>query len=295
MWWTLWAVAVAGAGEPFEIAVTIDDLPWAGAVPPDGREAATKRLLDQLDQVGVQATGFVNCGKPDQQLLDLWTAAGHTLGNHTTSHHDIDKVTPEVWLDDARSCHRDLTARLGAAPTVFRYPYLRNGQTEVVRDQARTVLTGELGQTLARVTVDNHDWKLGFLYANARVANDTATTEAVAAAYTPHLQAAVAHYRTVSRDKLGRDVKHVLLLHANALAADHLATALTALRSDGATFITLDEALTDPVYAEPDGYVGHGGLSWLYHVKPGEQDYSWDDAAWTEIVTRFEPPEATTD
>lgn len=291
--WTLVASAAepvtpVSAPESYEIAITIDDLPWAGAVPPDGRKAATLRLLDQLDKAGVKATGFVNCGKPDQELLDLWVRRGHTLGNHTTEHLDIDKVPLEDWLTDARTCRASLSERLGAPPVFFRYPYLRNGKVEASRDRAHAVLTGELGHTVGRVSVDNHDWKLGFLYGDALVAGDAVRAAAIADYYPGHLRDAVHNYRDVARRKLGRDVKHVLLLHANALAADHLADALEVLRQDGARFISLEEALADPVYAMPDAYLGGGGLSWLYHVRPDDQRYVWDDKAWRDLVSRFE-------
>lgn len=287
MWWMGWMLAVAA--EPFEIAVTIDDLPWAGALPRQGARRATKRVLRQLAKAGVQATAFVNCGKDDQALLALWTAAGHTLGNHTSSHHDIDRVPLDVWLADVRACHDALAARLGAPPTLFRYPYLRNGAEVAVRDEAKVVLTEDLNQTLARVTIDNHEWKLAALYNDALAARDREAARSLARFYVAHVRAAVAHYRGVARQKLGRDVKHVLLLHANTLAADHLGDVLDALREDGARFVALEVALADPVYSEPDTYVGRGGLSWLYHVRHDPTiDYSWDNDAWNDIVARFE-------
>jgi len=283
--WLLLALALSARG--YEIAVTIDDLPWVGPVPPGGKEAATVRLLEQLDRAEVHVTGFVNCGKPDQELLGRWMQGGHTLGNHTTSHFDIDKVPVDKWLADARSCHRDLTEVLGSPPTLFRYPYLRNGASAETRDTAHAALTGEFGQTIGRVTVDNHDWKLGELYGAALNAGDTARAEALTTYYPQHIVAAVAHYRDVAERKLGRDVKHVLLLHANALTADHVGEVLETLRAGGAEFIGLEEALKDPVYALPDGYVGRGGQSWLYHVHTEVEVDRWDDAAWYDLEQRF--------
>ena len=55
---------------------------------------------------------------------------------------------------------------------------------------------------------------------------------------------------------LGYEPRQILLLHANWLEADHVAELLDALRKRGYQFITLQEALSDPVYSAPDDYAG---------------------------------------
>ena len=273
---------------PFDLAITIDDLPWASVVPPDGRGPATDRLLGHLAARHVVATGFVNCGKPEQELLERWRAAGHTLGNHTSSHLDIDKVPLDDWLADARTCHEALEAQLGAPPTLFRFPYLRNGDDEATRDAARDTLLG-WGQVLGRVTVDNHEWKIAFLYGEARRDGDEARARALAGTYVSHVRAATAHYRAVARDRLGREPAHVLLLHANWLASDHLGTLLDALAEDGARFVPLEQALQDPLYAMPDARITAWGTSWLHHVAPHDTDGDFDTAEWRALIGAYEP------
>ena len=58
------------------------------------------------------------------------------------------------------------------------------------------------------------------------------------------------HAREVGRERFGREVRHVLLLHANRLNADHLDRLLEILARDGARFVPLETALADPIYAE---------------------------------------------
>ncbi len=83
----------------------------------------------------------------------------------------------------------------------------------------------------------------------------------------------------MARRKFGRDVDHVLLLHANVLVADRLGALLDSLSARGFTFVSLEEALSDPVYARPDGYTGPHGLSWLYRAEPATpEDVAWDEA-----------------
>ncbi len=91
---------------------------------------------------------------------------------------------------------------------------------------------------------------------------------------------ALDHAREVARRKVGRDVDHVLLLHANALVADHMGALLDTLQAEGFRFVSLGEALRDPIYQRADGYAGPKGLSWLYRAVPATPgDVEWDDAA----------------
>ena len=266
------------------VAITVDDLPWVGPAP-EGRAAATSALLAALE--GVPATGYVNCDRvsADRAVLRLWQDAGQELGNHQARHDDIDKVPLETWLDGVRTCHEALTGWLGAPPTTFRYPYLRNGETQRSRDAAHAVITDELGQRIGRVTADNHEWKYAQLYGQALQAGRAEAAQALADGYVDHLLQALEHASATARAKVGRDVDHVLLLHANALNAHHLGRALDALRDAGAVFVPLATALADPVYARPDAYVGPGGISWLYRIAPvtPHQEWTFEERSWEEL------------
>jgi hypothetical protein len=52
----------------------------------------------------------------------------------------------------------------------------------------------------------------------------------------------------------GRPIKQILLLHANELNADNFDALAQLIKARGYRFITLDEALSDPVYQFPDRY-----------------------------------------
>ena len=55
------------------------------------------------------------------------------------------------------------------------------------------------------------------------------------------------------RELYGRPVRQILLLHAADFTATMMDTLLTVYEKGGARFISLDEALRDPIYAtEPD-------------------------------------------
>jgi hypothetical protein len=99
--------------------------------------------------------------------------------------------------------------------------------------------------------------------------------------------------------KTGRDVAHVTLLHVNRLAADHIADVLEALRQRGWQFITIREALTDPVYALRDVYVGGCGCSWLARIEPAltrDDSYvfgNYEDEHRKRFEPRFTGPDGT--
>ena len=63
---------------------------------------------------------------------------------------------------------------------------------------------------------------------------------------------------------VGREIKQVLLLHANPLNAEHFDELVRMMKRRGYAFISLDEALEDPAYRLPDSYAGTRGLSWLH-------------------------------
>jgi hypothetical protein len=109
----------------------------------------------------------------------------------------------------------------------------------------------------------------------------------VADAYVSHLRDAADHFRTVARAKFGREVDHVLLVHANAIAARHLGDVIDGLRADGFTIADLEDVLADPIYSRVDEYVGPVGLSWIYRAAPFGPNDPWDDVAEEELSARF--------
>ena len=273
------------------IAVTIDDLPWNGRTQPgENVDEATRRLLTTLVSRGVPAVGFVNCARtrPDDPVLLAWRAAGMELGNHGSSHLDLDKVDVSAWIDDVRACHQMLTSAFGAPDRFFRFPYGHQGAVDSRREAAAEALR-DMGYRTAHFTIDNSEWILAAAYGRALAAGDARERDAIAAAYVEHMAAALAHFTEVGRSVVGRDVAHVLLIHANALAADHLGRVLDEFRTQGAVFVTLTEALGDPIYLQTDRYVGPKGLSFLYRMEPSRTRTAqrWDEQEAARIERQY--------
>jgi len=271
------------------VAVTVDDLPWNGPGYSDSEIAGlTDTLLASLRARGVRATGLVTCrGMRDgAPFLRKWIDSGMELGNHTWSHLDLNATPLDAWLDDARRCDRALREVVGGPVRWFRYPMLHQGADPAVRDSVARTLTA-WGYANAHVTIDNSEWLLARAYDMAMRAGEPDAAAAVVDAYRSHLREAARHFRDVARAKFDRDVGHVLLVHANALAARHLGSVIDSLRADGFEIAELEEVLSDPIYSRVDEYVGPSGLSWIYRAAPFGPVDPWDDAAEEALRARF--------
>jgi CubicO group peptidase (beta-lactamase class C family)/peptidoglycan/xylan/chitin deacetylase (PgdA/CDA1 family) len=278
--------------QDIRLAITLDDLPWVGPLPAgDSAQQALERIAAVLRVHDAPATGFVVCNRAreDEGALRAWAAWGNTLGNHSAAHRDLNRTPVDEWVAGVVACD-DYLQRFGDATLpLFRFPYLHQGDTAEKRARARRTIE-ELGLSNAHVTIDNSEWILTRAHAQALAAGDARARRAVGNAFVEHIVAAVHHADKVARRKAGRPVAQVLLLHANTVVEDYLDELLLALRKSGVQFISAEDALSDPVYARADEYVGSKGLSWLYRMEPqSADDVAWDDAQASAISHRFDP------
>ena len=272
------------------LAVTIDDLPFVGPVAAgQTRDSAIRAIVTTLAERRVPATGFVVCGRTDKNLerLTIWRRSGVELGNHSTSHRSLDVVGADAWLADVTDCQTRLTDRLGAAPRWFRYPFLQTGAEPELRAAASDGLR-RAGLRRAPVSVDTADWVFAKPYAEA-TKTDRTRARRIARAYREHILRAWRHYRRVAVERTGREIPQVLLLHANAILADELPRVLDMLAADGARFVDMESALSDPVYTEGrDDWIDPVGASWLYRLAPADKTaWGWDRGQQRTIEARF--------
>ena len=155
-------------------------------------------------------------------------------------------------------------------------------------DRALAVTVDESAGAAAPFSIDTADRLLAGAYERALADGDSAGREAIAQAFVDHVADAADHYRDVAIARTGADVSHVLRLHASALTANRLAALLDRLAKMGFRFVSLDEALKDPVYTRKDEYVGPTKMSWLYRFGPADPDaLSWDNGRARALGERF--------
>jgi peptidoglycan/xylan/chitin deacetylase (PgdA/CDA1 family) len=273
------ALALPAAAQNRAVAVTFDDLPYqaAGAALCDPRTAMalTTDFLRMLKPLKTRATAFVNeekvCEAQRQTLLPkietAWLNAGIDLGNHTFSHLNIHNTTVEAWLADVDKgaiITRPLLKTRGKTLRYFRHLYLFLGETPEKKAAMAEGITAR-GYKVAPVTLDNNDWMFAAVYRQAEAAGDEALRTRIGEAYVAHMTTVLDFFEPYSAELTGgREPAQVLLLHANSLNRDWFPKIHALYLARGYRFVSLDQALKDPIYARPDTYVRKAGISWLH-------------------------------
>jgi peptidoglycan/xylan/chitin deacetylase (PgdA/CDA1 family) len=260
-----------------EMAVTFDDLPGVVA-PGEGTvelRALTEKLVEAIVSERIPAVGFVNEGKlapngsrdPERvALLARWVSANLELGNHTYSHLDLHRVPLERFEEDlvaGEEVTKSLLSPRNRRLRYFRHPYLHTGRSLETRKSFDEFLAAR-GYRVAPVTLDNSDWIFARAYALAKQRGDRGAIQRVAAAYVPYMLAKIEYFERQSVRLFSREIRQILLVHANALNADHFSEFVARLRDRGYAFCSLDRALEDPAYGSADAFTGAGGITWLH-------------------------------
>lgn len=259
-----------------QVAVTIDDLPVVSTRRDIERHREiTSKLLRHVTSNRVPAIGFVNEGKlivdgkrDDNRvaLLKMWIDAGLELGNHTFSHRSLNQTPLEEFQEDVirgEEVTKNLLAARGMKLRYFRHPFLHTGMEIDKKHRFEQFLAGR-GYTVAPVTLDNSDWLIARAYDRAVDSKDKESQKRVAEAYVNYMEAVFDFYERQSAGLFGREIKQILLIHANALNADNFDKVARMIKKRGYEFITLEEALSDEAYKSTDTYTGAGGITWLH-------------------------------
>lgn len=306
------AATVASAQTPDRfVAVTFDDLPFQGPneplCDPQAAMAITTGFLAMLAPLETHATAFINEGKGCDEtraevmpaVINAWLDAGLGMGNHTANHINIHNTTVEAYLADldagAPFTRAALEAR-GQSLRWFRHPFLFTGET-AEKKAAIAEGVAARGYTVAPVTIDNNDWMFGGVYRQAEAAGDEALKTRIGEAYVAHMATVLDHFEPYSAELAGgREPAQVLLLHANSLNRDWYPRIHALYLARGYRFLSLEEALADPVYALPETYVRANGISWLHRwTRSAGRTIRWEPDPPQWIVDRFEGRgEATT-
>ena len=264
------------------IAVTIDDLPVVSTRRDlKTRQEITKKLLNHITKAKIPAVGFVNenklyaGGRRDEMQIDLlrsWLNASLELGNHTFSHRSLNNIEPKDYQNDilrGEIITKELLKTKGKRMRYFRHPFLQTGLSLEVKDGLNKFLA-EHSYTIAPVTIDNADWIFARAYDNAFDKNDSKLMKQVGASYVPYLGSKMDYWERQSVKLFNREVKQILLLHANFINSDYFDDIAKMLKKRGYKFITLEETLKDEAYKLPDTFNRKAGISWLHRWALGK-------------------------
>ena len=266
-----WAIA-----QEKKVCFTIDDLPVVNYGINDALylQEITADLIATFDAYQIPAIGFVNENKlysneqPDPakvKLLEMWLEKGYELGNHSFSHPNYHQVGYESFTNDilkGEEISRPLLGKHRQQLRYFRHPYLRVGQTKGAHDSL-TFFLDKHGYTEAPVTIDNEDYLFAKAYHEVRLKSDSAMMQQIGQEYITYMEEKLSYFESISDSLFGRNIRHILLLHANKLNADCLDELAEMYREHGYQFISLSEALKDEAYQHPITRYGDWGISWL--------------------------------
>jgi peptidoglycan-N-acetylglucosamine deacetylase len=271
----------ANAQNRGEVAITVDDLPTHGNLPPGmTRSEIAKNMVAAFKAAGVPPVyGFLNASKLDTawdkaDVLRIWTDAGFLLGNHTYSHMDITPNTVSAFEEDIAMNEGTLEGFMANRDWHwFRYPYLNEGDTLEKRHAVRKYL-GDHGYKVAQVTIDFQDWAWNDPYARCMANHDSQAVEWLKSSYLSMALEYVSLSQKMAIMLFGRDMRHVLLLHIGAFDSVMLPSLLDSLRKQRYEFISLQQAEEDPAYkTDPDAALSTGGTLLEQMVESRHLDY----------------------
>lgn len=260
-------ISEAAAFPQAKVALTIDDLPSHGALPPGmTRTDVAKSILNTLKQARApKVYGFVNAKKLEQhpediEVLKLWREAGFPLGNHTYAHLSLNASTADQFDENVAEDEPLLKSLMDHQNWHwFRYPFLWEGDTLEKRSAVRQYLKDHKYH-VAQVTLDFEDYLWNGPYARCAEKNDAASIEWLKSSYMATATEYIALGQSAAKLIYGHDIKHVMLLHIGGFETVMLPHLLDSLKRQGFTFITLPEAEKDSAYkSDPNLAMKDGG------------------------------------
>jgi peptidoglycan/xylan/chitin deacetylase (PgdA/CDA1 family) len=266
----------ARKGTP-EIAVTIDDFNWNKSVkltPPERNRSMLEALRSHGD---LKAAIFVACRYIDsaegKQLVQAWDQAGHLIANHSYSHKYLNSknVTAEVFTADIARCD-EIIRTYPRFEKMFRFPFLKEGDTAAKRDAVREFLQ-QRGYRTGHVTIDASDWAIEDRLSARLTKDPAADVKPYRDFYLSHMWERAQYYDDLSHKVLGRSVKHTILTHYNLLNALFLGDLLDMFQSKGWKLINAKDAFKDPVFQSMPKIVPAGeSLIWALAKETGKFD-----------------------
>jgi peptidoglycan/xylan/chitin deacetylase (PgdA/CDA1 family) len=249
-------LAYAFTAHAQQIAFTWDDLPAHGTLPSNTtRLAIIQGIIKGMKDGGLPAPyGFVNGVRLTEEpgtagVLEAWRAAGFPLGNHGYTHMNLNSHTAEQFEADIDQDEPLLQKLMGNADWHWlRYPNLAEGNTPEKHNEVRAYLQKK-GYRIAAVTMSFADYNFTEPYARCVAKNDQPAIDQLKHDYLQAASDEADYRRAAAQAAYGRDIPYVLLMHVGGLDAQMLPQLIALYKQKGFSFISLEQAEKDPVFA----------------------------------------------
>jgi peptidoglycan/xylan/chitin deacetylase (PgdA/CDA1 family) len=254
------------------LALTIDDVPYESSA------SLGIKIVRRVNEIlrgagGIKVVAFAIASRVSpatKSQLDFLLEGGHGIGNHSFAHRPLHSISLGEFQRDIISADETLKSWMGV-DRYYRYPLLQTGNSRWKRDGARRTLSGR-GYTPVWATVDPPDYSW----------YETTAATSVAGWHIRRCVETVLlwceHYDALAQRLMRRRVDHVLALHLSPLLPALLEQLLPVLVQNGWEYISIREALEDPIYALSDRRVGLSGVSWVHQVRPDTSHNRPDEA-----------------
>jgi peptidoglycan-N-acetylglucosamine deacetylase len=240
-----------------QIAITFDDLPVHGALPPgETRIEVANQVIRALKRSHLPPTyGFINGMQVQQDaatisVLGAWRAAGNPLGNHTWSHLNLNDNGNSLGGFENDITHNEQLLQLQMRDADwhwFRFPFLAEGITPEKQMGVRAYLA-QHGYRIAGVTMSFADYEWNEPYARCSAKHNHKAISGLEHSYLRAADQDIRFRRALAKQLYGRDIPYVLLMHIGAFDAHMLPRLLDLYQSRGFEFVRLEDAERDPFY-----------------------------------------------
>ena len=235
-----------------EVSFTIDD-PGVQSAPGMTHLQVGEKILKTLKEHQLETVLFV-CGMrvdsdEGRKLLTNWDQAGHILANHTYSHKNYNSKEIDFgFFSQDIAKNEELIKGYKNFKRIFRYPMLKEGETLAERDQLRAFLKKN-NYSFGHVSIDASDWYISGRLVEKLKQGEKVDFEAYKTFYLNHIWDRAQYYNKLSKEVLGREIKHTVLIHHNPLNAFFLGDLIDMFKAKGWKVINASDALKDPAYA----------------------------------------------
>ncbi len=273
---SLFPLSVTGKPDIPKIAFTIDD-PHTNETPLLSPRERDEKILGALKEAGVKAALFV-CGKRTDdaeggKLIERWDNAGHLICNHSYSHlyFHSPKIDLKTYTDDLLRGEKIIQGYRHFTK-LFRFPYLKEGDTLEKRDGMRKFL-GEHGYKAGYVSLDASDWYVDQrMTAKLRESSNTDTIP-YKEYYLYHLRERAKYYDALAAKLATGSFAHTILLHHTLLNALYLKDVITMFRDNGWEIIDADKAFAGSLYQkQPDVLPAGESILWSLAKESGKYE-----------------------
>lgn len=243
---------------PVKVAVTIDDLfLWNGTPIPEGRSPhrTAQEMTAAFRNHGITGVYSFSATAPadnDRSLFlvfDHWCEQGHHVANHTHRHASLNWIGSSAYIEDIERTERLIGRWSSAAPTrYFRYCMDMWGDTAEKRDDIEAFLKRE-GFTSSPLSAWFYDHAWIVPYWRAHKLGDTEGIKFLRKSFVDTAVDQLRRFSAAGHAMFGRIPAQIWLAHGSPIAGECMGEILDTFAAAGVEFISLEEAMSDPIYA----------------------------------------------